>query len=120
MYWDGNRNACMREFLVDAKHFRFPNMDIDFVFSKVAQLPCGEIHKSDKVLLVDGAIGEIVCFRAIGEYLFVQLLMYDALTNLSIDVNYSSETFLDVDDIVEPILWYRAATHITIIRPSYS
>ena len=113
-HWSDNANACRPVYLHCAR--KLMTHGEYFFTSKIATLPCGELHAKDMVLMSDGCIGRVIDFwqrDADDADALVRLDLHSkAASELLFQRASHAQVITTVADIVEPLAWYATSSHI--------
>ena len=87
-----------------------------------ACLHCGDVHKRDMVLLLDGSLGVVFEFwqRVADKEMVVRLHVHKSLGGIRFAPRPDADVFVSVDEVVEPVGFYTASDHIVACVPLYS
>ena len=90
------------------------------VTSRQATLKGGEINSGDLVALIDGRIGQVVSFYSCDgdDMIYAQLEAHNRISDFCFELDFEM-VFVDVDLIIEAVIWKKTKRWIFAIVPLY-
>ena len=111
-------DLCQESYMIEPRSSSLGGTNV--VTSRQATLKGGEINSGDLVALIDGRIGQVVSFYSCDgdDMIYAQLEAHNRISDFCFELDFEM-VFVDVDLIIEAVIWKKTKRWIFAIVPLY-